>query len=156
MINQNDGKSKNKSGQTSEMISFILPYLFRSVDYLLSRDEDNDGLLEQDYNEDWMDTVLRDGKVVYSQGCWLLGLSGFANLLNLVDKKEEARRIQSIAARLINSIESKMWSEKSKCYVDIDSGKTTGNGSSEILYQDIIFYVFAMTEHLIDTSLRYP
>ena len=153
MINKIDGKSKNKSGQTSEMISFILPYLFRSVDYLLSRDEDNDGLLEQEYNEDWMDTVLRDGKVVYSQGCWLLGLSGFANLLNLVDKKEEARRIQSIAARLINSIESKMWSEKSKCYVNIDSGKTTRNGSSEILYQDIIFYVFAMTEQLIDTSL---
>ena len=153
MINQNDGKSKNKSGQTSEMISFILPYLFRSVDYLLSRDEDSDGLLEQEYNEDWMDTVLRDGKVVYSQGCWLLGLSGFANLLNLVDKKEEARRIQSITARLINSIESKMWSEKSKCYVNIDSGKTTRNGSSEILYQDIIFYVFAMTEELIDTSL---
>ena len=153
MINQNDGKSKNKSGQTSEMISFILPYLFRSVDYLLSRDEDNDGLLEQEYNEDWMDTVLRDGKVVYSQGCWLLGLAGFANLLNLVGKKEDARRIQSIAARLINSIESKMWSEKSKCYVNINSGKTTWNGSSEILYQDIIFYVFAMTEQLIDTSL---
>jgi glycogen debranching enzyme len=98
-----------------------------------------------------MDTVLRDGKVVYSQGCWLLGLSGFANLLNLVDKKE-ARRIQSIAARLVNSIESKMWSEKSKCYVNIDSGKTTGNGSSEILYQDIIFYLFAITEPLNDKS----
>ena len=153
MINQNDGKSKNKSAQASETISFILPYLFRSVDYLLSRDEDNDGLLEQEYNEDWMDTVLRDGKVVYSQGCWLLGLSSFANLLNLVDKKEEARRIQSIAARLINSIESKMWSEKSKYYINIDSGKTTRSGSSEILYQDIIFYVFAMTEQLIDTSL---
>jgi glycogen debranching enzyme len=150
-INQIDGKSKNKSGQISEMISFILPYLFRSVDYLLSRDEDNDGLLEQEYNEDWMDTVLRNGKVVYSQGCWLLALSGFANLLNLIDKEEEARRIQSIAARLINSIESKMWSEKSKCYVNIDSSKTTGNGSSEILYQDFIFYVFAMTEQLIDT-----
>jgi hypothetical protein len=46
MINQIDGKSKNISGQTSEMISFILPYLFRSVEYLLSRDEDDDGLLE--------------------------------------------------------------------------------------------------------------
>ena len=46
MINQIGGKSKNKSGQTSEIISFILPYLFRSVEYLLSRDEDDDGLLE--------------------------------------------------------------------------------------------------------------
>jgi hypothetical protein len=134
------------------VISFLLPYLFRSVDYLLTRDEDNDGLLEQEYNEDWMDTVLRNGKVVYSQGCWLLGLSGFARLLNLFGKEEEALRIQSIAGRHINSIESKMWSEKSKCYIDINSSKTTENDSSEILYQDIIFYVFAMTEQLTDTS----
>jgi glycogen debranching enzyme len=147
-----DGKGKTKSGQTSDVISFLLPYLFRSVDYLLTRDEDNDGLLEQEYNEDWMDTVLRNGKVVYSQGCWLLGLSGFARLLNLFGKEEEALRIQSIAGRLINSIESKMWSEKSKCYIDINSSKTTENDSSEILYQDIIFYVFAMTEQLTDTS----
>lgn len=147
-----DGKGKSKSGQNSDMISFLLPYIFRSVDYLLTRDEDNDGLLEQEYNEDWMDTVLRDGKVVYSQGCWLLGLSGFARLLNLLGKEEEALRIQSIAGRLINSIESKMWSEKRQSYVNIDSSKTTENDSSDILYQDIIFYVFAMTERLIDTS----
>jgi glycogen debranching enzyme len=147
-----DGKGKSKPGQTSEVISFLLPCLFRSVDYLLTRDEDNDGLLEQEYNEDWMDTVLRDGKVVYSQGCWLLGLSGFARLLNLLSKEEEALRIQSIAGRLIKSVESKMWSGKSKCYVNIDSNKTTENDSSEILYQDIIFYILAMTEQLIDTS----
>jgi glycogen debranching enzyme len=147
-----DGKVKSKSKETSEVISFLLPYLFRSVDYLLTRDEDNDGLLEQEYNEDWMDTVLRDGKVVYSQGCWLLGLTGFARLLNLLEEEEEVLKIQSIAERLMDSIESKMWSEKSKCYVNIDSSKTTENDWSEILYQDVIFYVFAMTEQLIDTS----
>jgi hypothetical protein len=145
------GKGKCKSGDTSEVISFLLPYLFQSVDYLLTRDEDNDGLLEQEYNEDWMDTVLRDGKVVYSQGCWLLGLSGFARLLNLLGKEEESNRIQSIADRLIDSIESKMWSEKSQSYINIDSTRTE-NGSSEILYQDIVFYVFAMTEQLTDMS----
>ncbi len=144
-------KGKSKSGQISEVISYLLPYLFQSVDYLLTRDEDNDGLLEQEYNEDWMDTVLRDGKVVYSQGCWLLGLSGFARLLNLLGKEEEALRIESIAERVINSIESKMWSEKDKCYINIDSTRTE-NGSSEILYQDIVFYVFAMTEQLTDMS----
>jgi hypothetical protein len=29
-----------------------------AVDYLASRDIDNDGLLEQNHNEDWMDTGL--------------------------------------------------------------------------------------------------
>ena len=29
------------------------------INYLISRDMDNDDLLEQDHNEDWMDSVVR-------------------------------------------------------------------------------------------------
>src|ERR687886_378000 len=38
---------------------FLVPRMLRAVDYLVSRDIDGDGLLEQKHNEDWMDTVLR-------------------------------------------------------------------------------------------------
>lgn len=48
---------------------FLVPRMLRAVDYLASRDIDNDGLLEQNHNEDWMDTALRAGKIVYSQAC---------------------------------------------------------------------------------------
>lgn len=89
-----------------------------------------------------MDTVLRDGKVVYSQACWLLGLSGFANLLNLVDKKEEARRIQSIAARIVNSIESKMWSEKVNTMSILTPVKLQGMAHQRFFIK-ILFFIYS-------------
>lgn len=148
MIKESIDKGKKDSAKINEMIEYLIPFFFRGIDYLRSRDEDRDGLLEQDYNEDWMDTVLREGKVVYSQACWLMGLTSFANLLFIYDKEDEAQRLQYIAYRLMDSIENKMWSEKSACYLDIESAKTGGDDSTDILYQDIVFYVFAMTELL--------
>ena len=148
MIKESIDKGKKDTAEINEMIEYFIPFFFRGIDYLRSRDEDRDGLLEQDYNEDWMDTVLREGKVVYSQACWLLGLTSFANLLFIHEKEDEAQRLQHIASRLIDSIENKMWSEKSACYMDIKSTKTGRDDSTDILCQDIVFYVLAMTELL--------
>jgi hypothetical protein len=142
-------KKKDVSAVVAALIEYLIPFLSRGVDFLISRDEDNDHLLEQDYNEDWMDTVLRDGKVVYSQACWLMALTSFANLLFVRDKEDEAQKLQYVASQLISSIENKMWYEKGRCYVDIKSERLAGDDSSRgILCQDIIFYVFAMTESL--------
>ena len=56
--------------------------MLNAVKYLRNRDIDNDGLVEQGYNEDWMDTALRAGKVVYSQACWILALQNLSLLLS--------------------------------------------------------------------------
>jgi hypothetical protein len=53
----------------SKVLDFILPRMLKAVKYLARRDTDNDDLLEQNHNEDWMDTILRAGKIVYSQAC---------------------------------------------------------------------------------------
>lgn len=45
----------------AKAIDFLVPRMLKAVDYLARRDIDNDGLLEQNHNEDWMDTVLRAG-----------------------------------------------------------------------------------------------
>ena len=42
----------------TKAIDFLIPRMLRAVDYLASRDIDNDGLLEQSHNEDWMDLSL--------------------------------------------------------------------------------------------------
>ena len=42
-----------------EVADFVVPKVLKAIDYLISRDEDNDGLLEEAHNEDWMDTILR-------------------------------------------------------------------------------------------------
>lgn len=148
MINDSINKGKKVSTTANELIEYLVPFLFRGIDYLASRDKDNDGLLEQDYNEDWMDTVLREGKVVYSQACWLMALTSFSNLLFVLEKENEAQKLRQMASRLVESIEKMMWSEKNRCYVDINSDISVEDDPPGILYQDMVFYVFAMTELL--------
>jgi glycogen debranching enzyme len=152
MLNQSAGLRRKESEELNGMLSFLIPFLFRGIDYLLSRDVDGDGLLEQDYNEDWMDTVLRDGKIVYSQACWLLGLSSFAKLLYNMNEDKKAKGLLSKACEVIDSIEAKMWSEKNTCYMDVKSDRTKSDGSTDILYQDTIFYLFAITEQFPDMT----
>ncbi len=148
MMRDSVDKSEKVSATVTELTEYLTPFLYRGIDYLTSRDEDNDGLLEQDHNEEWMDTVLRDGKVVYSQACWLMALTSFANLLFVRGKEDEAQRLRHMASELVDSIENNMWSEEAKCYVGLNSDKLQGNDSEGILYQDIVFYAFAMTEML--------
>lgn len=63
------------------MIDYVVPRMIKAIRYLHSRDIDNDRILEQSHNEDWMDTGLRAGKVVYSQACSILGLNNLSYLL---------------------------------------------------------------------------
>src|SRR5689334_862135 len=78
----------------TKAVGYLVPRMLKAVDYLASRDIDNDGLLEQNHNEDWMDTVLRAGKIVYSQACWILALKNLSNLLLVIDdKQKESDRI---------------------------------------------------------------
>jgi glycogen debranching enzyme len=150
MIKDSMDRSKKVSGVVTQLIEYLIPFLFRGIDFLITRDEDNDGLLEQDHNEDWMDTVLRNGKVVYSQACWLMALTSFSNLLFIYDKKDEALRLQNIASQLVDSIEKKMWSDKVNCHMNIQTDTSGREHSPGIIYQDTVFYVFAMSELLPD------
>jgi len=44
---------------TTSIIDFVIPKMNKVINYLISRDMDSDDLLEQDHNEDWMDSVVR-------------------------------------------------------------------------------------------------
>ncbi len=96
----------------TKAIDFLIPRMLRAVDYLASRDIDNDGLLEQSHNEDWMDTVLRAGKIVYSQACWILALKNLSSLLVTTGKQNESDRIRRMAEKGIEAVEQILWSEK--------------------------------------------
>jgi hypothetical protein len=47
---------------TTSIIDFVIPKMNKVINYLISRDMDNDDLLEEDHNEDWMDSVVRTKK----------------------------------------------------------------------------------------------
>jgi hypothetical protein len=128
--------------------------MHKAVKYLTNRDIDNDGLLEQSHNEDWMDSIMRAGKIVYSQACWILALSNFSLLLQLQQKRQE-RSIEGLvklADTTIKAIEEKLWSEEDGAYIDVQETHHIG-GPYRTLTQDISLYLVALTGNTSRDSL---
>ena len=131
-----------------DIIDFLIPRMFKAVQFLQSRDRDNDGLLEQKHNEDWMDTLQRTGKVVYSQSCWILALKTLSFLLKKVGNESELKEIERITKRTIIAVEEKMWSAKDKCYIDqLKADQYLDEKMyNRFVTQDICLYLVALTE----------
>jgi len=109
----------------------MYPTLQSAVEYLRSRDVDGDGLLEQGPNEDWMDTVMREGKVVYSQGTWLGALNSLASLLDFLGRTSESDKIKEEAVSVERNVDNTLWNDL--CYAD--------NASVGRINQDVVFYI---------------
>jgi glycogen debranching enzyme len=132
--------------QPSKVAEYVIPRMLKSVEYLQKRDIDNDDLLEQGHNEDWMDTALRSGKIVYSQACWILALNNLSMLLAKIERESDAKRVSKLAHRAIRGVERTLWSEENNCYLDMHQ---TTSGKDRILTEDISL--------LLDSSNRqYP
>jgi glycogen debranching enzyme len=133
-------------------VDFLIPKMLRAVDYLAKRDVDNDGLLEQNHNEDWMDTVLRAGKIVYSQACWILGLKNLSDLLLAIDQQKESDKISRMADRAVQAVEQKLWSEEDSAYIDVQEMHHIG-GPYRTLTQDTSLYLVAVSENSLRDHL---
>jgi glycogen debranching enzyme len=139
--------------RVQKVLDFTIPRMHKGVEYLTNRDIDNDGLLEQNHNEDWMDSVMRAGKIVYSQACWILALSNFSLLLQLQKKQERSiEGMVKLADTTINAIEEKLWSEEDGTYIDVQETHHIG-GPYRTLTQDISLYLVALTENTSMDSL---
>jgi hypothetical protein len=130
----------------TKAIDFLVPKMLKAVYYLEKRDVDNDGLLEQNHNEDWMDTVLRAGKIVYSQACWILALKNLTALLVTIGRQGTADRMRKMADRAIQAVEDKLWSEEDGAYIDIQETHHIG-GPYRTLTQDVSLYLVALSEN---------
>jgi glycogen debranching enzyme len=143
-----------------ELIEFLVPRMLSALDYLRSRDIDNDGLLEQGYNEDWMDTALRAGKIVYSQASWILAVSNLSSLLYEIDHKPMARKLMAMAEKTVNAVEEKHWSEEDGAYIDLYNGANDTlssynqyNKGKRMLTQDTSLYLVSITENTFNDIL---
>ena len=146
----------SKLGMTDplKVVEYVLPRMLKAVEYLSSRDIDKDGLLEQNHNEDWMDTVLRAGKIVYSQACWILALSNLASLLSELGRDDDSDKIARLAYKAMNAVDQNLWSEEDGCYLDIQEIHHIG-GPYRTLTQDVSLYLVAITENRIKDSLKF-
>jgi hypothetical protein len=145
--------SPSSTKLVEKAVDFTIPRMQTAIECLASRDIDGDALLEQDHNEDWMDSVMRAGKIVYSQACWILALTNFSILLQLLNKRNETvQKILKLADATIAAVEQKLWSEEDGAYIDIQETHHTG-GPYRTLTQDISLYVVALTENTRMDSL---
>jgi Glycosyl-hydrolase family 116, catalytic region len=140
--------------RVQKVLDYTIPRMHKAVEYLSNRDIDNDGLLEQSHNEDWMDSVMRAGKIVYSQACWILALANFSLLLQLLDKREKrlVERMVKLVDMTTNAIEEKLWSEEDGAYIDVQETHHIG-GPYRTLTQDVSLYLVALTENTSMDSL---
>jgi hypothetical protein len=146
--------SRSKSNTSfQKVVDFVTPRMIKAIDYLQNRDIDNDGLLEQNHNEDWMDTGLRAGKIVYSQACYILALNNLAYLLSEIGKNSESKRMIRLCDRTIHGVENKLWLEEANSYVDILESHHIG-GPYRVLTQDVALYLVAISENTNSDTLR--
>ena len=140
-----------------KVIDLIVPRMLKAINHLKDRDIDNDGLLEQDHNEDWMDTILRKGKIVYSQACWIISLKNLSSLLlelkgnnndddNKEKRRSEAKKIVKSAEKTIHAVEEKLWSKEDGSYIDIQQEEKHIGGPYRTLTQDVCLYLVAIME----------
>jgi hypothetical protein len=145
----------------TELIEFLVPRMLAAVGYLARRDIDNDGLLEQGYNEDWMDTALRAGKIVYSQASWIMAVSNLSSLLYEIDQKAMASKLMVMTERTVNAVEEKLWSEEDGTYIDLYNGadgtlssyNKYNEGRKKVLTQDTSLYLVSITENTFNDIL---
>jgi hypothetical protein len=135
-----------------QVTDYVVPRMLKAINHLITRDIDNDGLLEQSHNEDWMDTILRAGKIVYSQACWLLALSDLAALLSQLKEESNVNTLMNLAERTIHRVENESWSEESGSYVG--TGHTVGL-QPRALTQDVSLYLVAIShEHSVINIMK--
>jgi Glycosyl-hydrolase family 116, catalytic region len=145
--------SSSSTKQVEKVLDFTIPRMHTAIEYLANRDIDSDGLLEQNHNEDWMDSIMRAGKIVYSQACWILALTNFSILLQLLNKRKgSVQKMLRLANAAITAVEDKLWSEVDGAYIDVQESHHIG-GPYRTLTQDISVYLVALTENTRMDSL---
>src|SRR5215211_433664 len=139
----------------------------KATAYLTKRDIDNDYLLEQDHNEDWMDSIMRIGKIVCSNASWILALKNFSKLLKRLNNlsssssrsekyhndkaaKIPSHKIKKLADNVTLAVEHKLWSEEGGSYIDIQLEEQHIGGPYRTLTQDVVLYLIAITEEQVE------
>jgi hypothetical protein len=96
---------------------------------------------------------MRAGKIVYSQACWILALTNFSILLQLLNKRKgSVQKMLKFANTTITAVEDKLWSEEDGAYIDVQETHHIG-GPYRTLTQDISLYLVALTENTRMDSL---
>jgi len=83
--------------------------LKNALDWNFSQDRDGDLLIEQEPCSDWMDSVKKKGKVLYTNVCHWSALKCFASIAEKLDFSEDAEKYGRLAGAVKKRIDNIFW-----------------------------------------------
>jgi len=106
----------------------------KAVNWVLCLDQNNDWLIETNEGSDWMDLLLRSGRVLYDNVLLYKSLKDAAEICNILKKEE---KFDFIAENLRESINLFFWPIKENLkYVEEKYGYTGIEKDFEIIFQN--------------------
>jgi hypothetical protein len=87
--------------------------------YLLSRDRNNDGVVEKPYRaNDWCDNIRRSTWVTYDQALFAAALLALAELAQLLGRSREADDWRHKGERAVSALNNRLWNHEQGHYLD--------------------------------------
>lgn len=97
----------------------------RAVLWLQQLDADSDGLLETGILSDWMDSVIKWGKLLHVNIMYYKALDDFSKISEIINRDEFVKPYRQLARMTKQAINQQFW--KDHYYADWRRGKKTGN-----------------------------
>lgn len=105
------------------------PAMDRAMAWLMSQDRDGDGLVENHYLADWMDSILKKDKVFFLNLTYCEGLRACRALKEWLGHVGDARRFADAAARTCERLQQVFWN--GEYFTDWIRGSHRGGFSSD-------------------------
>jgi glycogen debranching enzyme len=85
------------------------PFMDRAMGWLMGRDHDGDGLLESHFLADWMDSIMKGGKVFNINVTYYVGLRACEALKRAIGAHDGAERYRQAADRVYAKLQAVFW-----------------------------------------------
>ncbi|MBI4557133.1 MAG: hypothetical protein HY706_06070 [Candidatus Hydrogenedentes bacterium] len=110
-------------------LELLYPKLKLAMEYVLSKDQDQDGLPEQSSLSTTFDTWAVYGVNSYTAGLWIAAIRAYSKLARRLGHGQEARKYEDLLPRAIESFEKRLWSEEHGYYRLFHETKPNPDGS---------------------------
>ncbi|MBN2067891.1 MAG: hypothetical protein JW744_05475 [Candidatus Diapherotrites archaeon] len=98
-----------RKSKDAEFAAEIFPKARKAVEFLQSKDRNNDFLIEERVFANWADSVLRFGNVLYTNCCYYKALLEFSELSGMLGKKQLSLKYKRLASKTKEKINGMFW-----------------------------------------------
>ena len=81
----------------------------KAIEWLKRKDKNKDFLIEEGLFANWADSILKFGRVLYTNCCYYRALNDFARICRQVKREELALDYDKLAVNVKNAINEKFW-----------------------------------------------